>query len=109
MSKTLVFNSYEEFLNRPDKSINGVSISFALDYPDFSNQNLTNKGCFNLASCTNCTSCTWCRNCNNCYNCSHSSTCNHCINCNDCYDCDNCINCDDYLHGNNHISSLSAK
>ena len=48
MLKTEIFNSYEEFRKRPNKSINGVSRKFALAYPDFISQNSTNKGCFNL-------------------------------------------------------------
>ena len=108
MSKTLVFNSYEEFLNRPDKSINGVIASFALAHPDYISQNLTNKGCFNLIKCTNCIDCKWCDGCHNCHYCRYSSYCNDCINCrqldycNDClkcsfsYHCNNCMDCDNY-------------
>jgi len=57
MTKTLIFNSYEEFSNRPDKSINGVSTQFALTYTNFIGQNLTNNGCYNCVNCTNCTNC----------------------------------------------------
>ena len=35
MNKTKVFNSYEEFLKRTDKDINGVSKELAEKYTDF--------------------------------------------------------------------------
>ena len=119
MSKTEIFNSYKEFHNRPNKFVNGVSTKFALNYPNFHSQNLTNKGCFNVIDCTNCTKCSWCYNCDNCVNCRHCNSCNDCINCHDytysrpynhcanCHDdlhCNHCIHCNDYLYGNNHTN-----
>ena len=99
MSKTEIFNSYEEFLNRPNKSINGVIASFALEHPDYISQNSTNKGCFNLTNCTNCVDCKWCcgsHNCHYCRYCCHCNDCNDCIKCSFCYNCNNCINRDNY-------------
>ena len=57
MAKTLIFNSYKEFYNRPDKSINGVSIDFTLQYPNCKRDNETNIGCYDCADCINCSNC----------------------------------------------------
>ena len=40
--KTQIFKSYEDFLNRADKSLNGVSEDFAAAHPDFEKDNETN-------------------------------------------------------------------
>ncbi len=37
--KTQIFKSYEDFLMREDKSINGVSENFAAKHPDFEKKN----------------------------------------------------------------------
>lgn len=51
---TQIFQSYSEFLNREDQTINGVSPQFAERVPDFEKQNETNKGCWNCVSCVRC-------------------------------------------------------
>jgi len=41
--KTAIYKDYEEFLSRKDKNLNGVSVEFAERYPDYENDNVTNK------------------------------------------------------------------
>lgn len=54
------------FLNREDKTANGVSPEFAEKYPDFEAQNETNSGCWNCSSCISCSSCSSCSFCSSC-------------------------------------------
>jgi|GEM_PF-2018773 len=84
-NQTLIFESYNDFLNRQDKSINGVSKEFANANPDYKKHNQTNTGCWNCTSCTNCKDCISCNYCTNCV------SCNCCIYCNDCVYCNNCV------------------
>lgn len=76
---TQVFNSHEEFLKRPYKSVNGVSRDFVDKHPDYIKCNLTNFGCWNCAGCIRCTECTSCRYCS------------ECIICIECYGCVRCV------------------
>ena len=71
MSKkmTKIFKSYEDFLNRPDKNVNGVSPEFSEKNPDWEEDNATNKGCWNCYSCKSCESCYSCKSCKSCYFC----------------------------------------
>ena len=73
--KTKIFESYEDFLNREDKNINGVSEEFAAKYPDFEEQNDTNTGCWNCYNCLNCYNCVNCYACESCSSCSSSYLC----------------------------------
>ena len=57
---TLIFNSYQEFLNREDEDINGVSTAFAEAYPNYGKDNETNKGCWNCSYCSDCSGCSGC-------------------------------------------------
>lgn len=52
---TLIFKSFEEFQQREDKSVNGVSQEFADNHTYFEADNETNKGCWNCTLCTLCT------------------------------------------------------
>ena len=54
---TYIFQSYEEFSNRKFKSINGVSLEFAKENPDFRDMNKTNIGCWNMLHCKECLLC----------------------------------------------------
>ena len=83
--KTQVFKSYSAFLERPDKSLNGVSDYFAKLHPDFEEDNRTNIGCWN---------CQKCRNSKDCYN---SIDLRDCYNCCNCYDLRNCHDCHDKI------------
>ena len=79
MSKTLVFSSYEQFLAREDKSINGVP-----DPKNLPSSDTGNVGCWNCVHCTDCVhcetclSCVTCTNCTDCYDCLHSTACEDC-------------------------------
>ena len=64
--KTKIYKSYADFLNRADKSINGVSEDFAAEHPDFEKDNESNSGCWNCYDCQNCESCKWCVSCELC-------------------------------------------
>jgi len=43
--ETQIFNSYQDFLNREDKTVNGVSIEFSIIHLNFAEQNKTIEGC----------------------------------------------------------------
>lgn len=64
--KTQIFKSYEDFLERADKKINGVSEDFAAKHPDFEESNESKSGCWNCYDCKNCESCNWCVSCELC-------------------------------------------
>lgn len=64
--KTQIFKNISEFKSRKDKTINGVSETFAKNHPNYEIDNEGNAGCWN---CTNCTNCTYCTNCTNCTDC----------------------------------------
>ena len=55
--KTEIFESYRAFLQREDKSVNGVSPRFAERFPNYAEMNETNTGCWN------CYDCKYCKNC----------------------------------------------
>lgn len=57
---TQTFETYEEFLEREDKNVNGVSPDFTGVCDD------SNVGCWN---CTHCTGCIYCDDCAHCKNC----------------------------------------
>jgi hypothetical protein len=67
---TQIFKNYEEFSARSDKSVNGVSEEFANLHPNWDEQNLTNKSCWNCRNCKNCENCIECISCENCIECS---------------------------------------
>ena len=67
--RTLIFNDWWEFKQREDKSVNGVSPSFAEKNPDFKKDNLTNSGCWECSNCTECSDCIECLNCTYCGDC----------------------------------------
>lgn len=76
--KTRIFKSYEEFLDRSDKSINGVSIEFAIDNPEWEEMNITNTGCWNCYLCFDCYFCDSCKYCTYCRDC---TLCVYCFSC----------------------------
>lgn len=65
-NKTQIFKHYSDFSKREDKKINGVSLEFAKDNPNFEEDNINNTGCWN---CTDCRDCTYCRGCTDCFKC----------------------------------------
>ena len=58
--ETDIFKSYEDFKNRPDKSVNGVSEDFSRAYTDYRQINQTNSGCWDCEDFTGCEDCTGC-------------------------------------------------
>jgi len=64
--KTEVFESYLKFLERPDKSVNGVIKGFAEIFPNWEQMNETNEGCWNCLDCKNCKYCWDCEDCVGC-------------------------------------------
>lgn len=92
---TLIFKNYSEFLNREDKSINGVTQEFAKDNPNWDVQNVNNVGCWNCATSTGCSFSNGLVDCTDCDSCVDCSRCMECENCNDCIDCLECKGCND--------------
>ena len=69
--KTKIFKNYEEFLEREDKDINGVSPEFAEINPKYEKENETNKACWNCIRCRDCSGCSDCIRCSGCSNIAH--------------------------------------
>ena len=88
--KTLIFNSYEEFLSYEYKSINGVSKEFAELYNIKNGSESPNAFCWN---CWNCEDCTYCINCIDCADC---DDCKGCMNCKGCRALNNDFDCEGY-------------
>ncbi len=63
---TVIFESYDAFLNRKDKTANGVSTQFANKHPNWKEMNETNQGCWNCAECEDCLFCVECEECVEC-------------------------------------------
>ncbi len=64
--KTEIYKSYEEFLEREDKELNGVSVGFSKNNQDYVKQNETNEGCWNCQGCYYCYDCSYCSYCYDC-------------------------------------------
>jgi len=75
---TQIFKNYDDFFERQEKIINGVSPEFAEKFPNYAEMNQTNTGCWD---CYNCTECYGCRNCIECQDCIR---CNDLVLCTDC-------------------------
>lgn len=100
-----IFKDYQAFLERPDKSVNGVSPEFVERYPDvllfdFSlSGSSINEGCWNCLyckRCKNCIECDYCTKCNNCSYCSdvhNSSDCLYCMRSDVLTNCEYCVHC----------------
>ena len=58
---TLIFKSFEEFQQREDESVNGVSQVFADSHPKFEADNETNKGCMGCTYCMDRMGCMDCK------------------------------------------------
>lgn len=79
--KTQIFEDYEAFLAREDKSINGVSVAYAQEHPNYEADNATNNGCWECVECERCDECIDCESCKDCQ---------------DCYNCKDCQGCCEY-------------
>lgn len=94
--KTKIFKTYADFLNRKDKSVNGVSPEFTELHPEYNEMNSSNWGCWNCVRCENCIDCTDCKRCLRCHRCENCSDCSQCIrctSCKSCVSCPDCVNC----------------
>jgi hypothetical protein len=93
--KTKVFKSYEDFLNREDKTLNGVTEEFFEAYKS-GIYDSDNEGCWNCKSCSDCVGCVNCRDCQSSTNCINSNLCYNSedlVGCNDCDFSQKCVNC----------------
>ncbi len=73
--KTEIFKSKSDFYKREDKSVNGVSESFAERNSNYVSDNESNKGCWNCSDCSDCSGCSYCSCCSDCSDCSDCSYC----------------------------------
>jgi len=72
---TLIFENFEEFEKREDKTANGFSAAFAKLYPNYEKHNETNEGCWNCTFCYYCDDCRYCVDCRLCSNLEHEVGC----------------------------------
>lgn len=79
MSITRIYENYEYFSQRKNKTENGVSVIFSIQNPNWEQDNKTNEGCWNCSRCSRCSECY------GCYDCSDCSRCSACHYCYDCY------------------------
>ena len=86
MAKTKIFENYDSFFKREDKSINGVTEHFAKKHSIDLDLDNENYGCWN---CKGCRYCEYCKDCMGCFNC---KDCNECNDCYECYDWEACEN-----------------
>ncbi|WP_273993977.1 hypothetical protein [Vibrio parahaemolyticus] len=93
---TEIFENYNNFKQRLNKKVNGVSKKFAEKHPNYQEMNLTNTGCWECVDSSDCLACIRCYDCTNCNGC---SDCTRCVFCSDsvyciaCYECDGCTYC----------------
>ena len=90
--KTQIFKTYQDFLKREDKSVNGVSPEFAKENPNYEVDNKSNIGCWNCRSCTECKGCMACKGCQECFECYGCGACDGCTGCKRCKWCEGCKN-----------------
>ena len=91
--KTIVYKNYRDFRTREDKTSNGVSEGFALEFANYEEMNSTNKGCWNCIDCTDCIDCAGCFDCTYCTKCVECFECTKCTKCADCFECTECTDC----------------
>jgi hypothetical protein len=65
---TEIFKNYQEFIARPDSTVNGVSPEFAAAHPD-SLEEYANESCWNCHDCHSCVDCHDCHDCTDCHYC----------------------------------------
>jgi hypothetical protein len=78
-----IFENYQEFLLREDKSENGVSVKFSTENPNWESENEKNEMCWNCIDCSDCMGCI------GCIGCIDATDCIDCIDCSDCSDLKN--------------------
>lgn len=94
-AKTFIFASYKEFMAREDKNVNGVSETFAEDFPHYEDMNTTNIGCWNCTECYGCVDCAECAACEDCADCFFCTLCYDSVHCVGCDQCRSCVDCND--------------
>lgn len=95
-----IFRDYSDFIERKDKTINGVDEDFAIKHPDYSEMSYHNAGCWNCIDCYNCDYCSYCVDCISCDYCSYSKELIYCRYCVSCEGCIRCYGCNDIKNGN---------
>lgn len=101
---TEIFENYEAFQQRPDKSVSGVSRIFAEQNPDWKATNRTNIGCWNCADCAycqDCDSCMDCHGCRQCVRCGAAVDCQACVDSYGLHKCSACRHCARVDYGDN--------
>ena len=71
--KTQIFKNYEDFLNRKDREINGITKEFAEEHKINLDEDRGNDGCWNCSDCSDCHDCYDCSRCHDCSDCSRLS------------------------------------
>lgn len=89
MALVRLFSSYEAFLKREDKSINGT-----LFKENVANES-SNTGCWECLYCENCKNCENCIGSINCVDCKHLLWSLNCLQCENCENCNYCRGCSD--------------
>ena len=108
-SCTYVFPSYDAFLARSDKSLNGVSEAFAKKHPNYVEDNRSNEGCWECVGCKGCYRCMRSVDCYRCSGCVDIRVCTMCIDCGDMYNCESCSNCNWLRDSNDCVSSYRCE
>ena len=91
--KTQIFKTYNDFLKRKDKYVNGVSLEFTKENSNYENDNTNNIGCWNCMGCKECNWCKWCVECEGCKECNWCRGCYWCEECKGCLYCKLCLKC----------------
>lgn len=91
MRKTEIFSSIGAFMERTDRSLNGVSSEFVAQHPNWEEMNATNNGCWNCEDCVNCANCERCIRCSYCFACEDCYDCARCVDSYCCYHCVRCV------------------
>ncbi len=85
--KTKIFESFGEFADRADKSINGVSPAFAKEHPNYESDNKGNVGCWECVACWGCVECIDCVRCNESVRLTWCGGCYESVGLTSCHDC----------------------
>lgn len=96
--RTEIFESYEAFLQRSDKTVNGITANVAAVISDWEKDNETNQGCFNSTRCKGSVDCLDSYCLTDCTDCTTSSFLD---SCNDCSYCTVCVGCVGLTHASN--------
>jgi hypothetical protein len=105
-AQTKIYNDVGEFYLRKNLAENGVDKQFALNNPNYINDNITNKGCWNCLSTIYSHGCYNCENCNNLHLCGMSKNCSFCYMSMGLINCTSIIQCE-YLHDEDHLYSYN--